>query len=72
MKSTQNIFLQKWVLQQAGRLQDEVNLLRSHLANIFKPVLEIGVDLIEKLIQCSLQGSPFGGPSYLPDISSYL
>ena len=51
-----------------GLNNQEAEKMKSICSNhIFKPTLsnhflQIDVDLIEKLIPCSLQGGPFGGP----------
>jgi hypothetical protein len=55
-----------------GLNNQEAEKMKSICSNhIFEPTLsnrflEIDVDLIEKLIPCSLQGGPFGGPACPP------
>ena len=58
-----------------GLNNQEVEKMKSICSNhIFEPTLsnhflQIDVDLIEKLIPCSLQGGPFGGPACPPVFS---
>ena len=55
-----------------GLNNQETKKMKSIFSNhIFEPTLsnhflQIDVDLIEKLIPCSLQGGPFGGPACPP------